>query len=316
MSTISENRSDDVAPPAAFGPLVATGDGVVLPGGERVLAGREITALTRESDGDALWALVDRTEVHRVGDDGGAEPVARLDEGAGTCLHVHGGTVWVGGDEAALWRLADGRLERVTTFDDAPTHDEWHTPWGGPPSVMSMASHGDDLYVSVHVGGVLRTSDGGRTWVPTIDLQDDVHQVTVDADGTLWAATGYSGLATSSDRGGTWSYHTDGLHGTYLLTVATTSAGVLVGASSNHSARDGAVYLYDAGGFTRIESGLPGDLDGAIRPRQLAASGSVAALVTPQGGVHTSDDGGAHWSHVLDIEGRSADVVVAPRPPA
>ena len=48
-----------------------------------------------------------------------------------------------------------------------------------------MASHGDDLYVSVHVGGVLHSADDdGRTWRATIDLHDDVHQVVVDDAGT------------------------------------------------------------------------------------------------------------------------------------
>ena len=154
--------------------------------------------------------------------------------------------------------------------------EEWHTPWGGPPAVFSMASDGTDLYVSVHVGGILRSADGG-SWVPTIDLHDDVHQVAVGADATVWAATGRRGLAESRDRGRTWQYHTEGLHARYLLTVATVGDGVLVGASSGHAGRDGAIYRFDGRRFERCR-GLPGDLHGAVGPRQLAADGD------PRGG--------------------------------
>jgi hypothetical protein len=39
-----------------------------------------------------------------------------------------------------------------------------------------MASHRDDVYVGVHVGGIIRSDDGGETWTDTIDLHVDVHR--------------------------------------------------------------------------------------------------------------------------------------------
>ena len=118
------------------------------------------------------------------------EHVASLGGGAsGICLTTHGGTVWVGGDSARLWRLDGDEFDEVRSFREAPTQPDWHTPWGGPPDVFSMASDGTDLYVSVHVGGILRSADGAA-WTPTIDLHDDVHQVAVGPDGAVWAATG------------------------------------------------------------------------------------------------------------------------------
>jgi hypothetical protein len=259
------------------------------------LAGAAITAV--HASGDDLWVLADRRDLYRV-TEGFADLIASLDRDAsGICVAIHGGAVWVGGDDAQLWRLDGKHLEPVESFQDAPSRDEWHTPWGGPPAVFSMASDGTDLYVSVHVGGILRTGDGA-SWVPTIDLHDDVHQVAVGPDGAVWAATGMRGLAESRDRGATWRYHTAGLHATYLLTVATTSDGVLVGASSGHAGRDGAIYRFDGERFTRAR-GLPDRLNGAVGPRQLAARGNDAVVALPNGDVYASDGGGAEWSPLV-----------------
>jgi hypothetical protein len=273
--------------------VIATSAGVHVSNGEdgaALLAGEAVTAI--DGAGDDLWVLAGRRHLYRV-TTGTAERVASLEGDArGTCLGVHTDTVWVGGDRAHLWRLVGSRLEEVTAFGEAPTNDEWHTPWGGPPDVFSMASYGDDLYVSVHVGGI-RTSDG-EVWEPTIDLHDDVHQVAVGPDGTVWAATGRRGLAESRDRGSTWRYHRDGLHATYLLAVAASADGVLVGASSGRAGRDGAVYRFDGQRFTR-GAGLSDDFAGAVGPRQLAAVGELSAVALPSGDVYMSDDGGEEW---------------------
>ncbi len=272
--------------------LVAADDG--LHHGSRPaehLAGRSVTAVTA-TDPTAAWALVDGTDVVRVTPDA-TEEVARITDGRGICIHEHRGTVFVGGKDARLWRLEGGEFVRVASFDAAPTRDQWSTPWGGPPDVFSMASHGDDLYVSVHVGGILHSDDGGRSWRATIDLHDDVHQVVVDDAGTVWAATGRQGLARSTDNGRTWQYLADGLHATYLLAVAVTAAGVLVSAQSGHAGSDTAVYLFDGDHFEPV-TGLPSPLSG-ISPRHLAASGPTAALVADDGTVHLSHDGGRTW---------------------
>jgi hypothetical protein len=270
------------------------------------LAGAPITAV--HSSGDELWVLADRHDLYRV-TDGFADLITSLDRGeSGVCIGTHHGTVWVGGAEAQLWRLDGKRLEPVESFQDAPSRDEWHTPWGGPPDVFSMASAGTDLYVSVHVGGILRTADG-TSWVPTIDLHDDVHQVAVGPDGTVWAATGMRGLAESRDRGATWRYHTAGLHATYLLAVAVTSSGVLVGASSGHAGRDGAIYHFDGQQFTRA-NGLPDRLNGAVGPRQLAAKGNDAVVALPNGDVYASADGGAEWTPLATGEPAVSEVAL------
>lgn len=275
--------------------LVAADDGLHHGGRPAEhLAGRSVTAVTA-TDPTAAWALVDGTDVVRVTPDG-TEAVARLTDGRGLCIHEHRGAVFVGGKDAHLWRLEGGDLVRVASFDEAPTRDQWSTPWGGPPDVFSMASHDNDLYVSVHVGGILHSDDDGQTWQPTIDLHDDVHQVVTDDAGTVWAATGRRGLARSTDKGHTWQYFDKGLHATYLLAVAVTDAGVLVSAQSGHAGSDTAVYLLADDHFEPV-TGLPVPLWG-ISPRNAAASGAHAALVTDDGAVHLSDDEGRTWQRL------------------
>jgi hypothetical protein len=274
-------------------PAVGTADGLRMVGTTDAdpVGGATVTAV--QADGTALWVLTSQRDLWRVAD-GHAEVVASLIPGAaGSCIGTHRDAVFVGGDEARLWRLTGDRFEEVASFQDALTRADWHTPWGGPPAVFSMASDGTELYVSVHVGGILRSADG-VSWSPTIDLHDDVHQVTVSPDRTVWAATGSRALAVSSDRGATWRYHSEGLHGHYLLAVAVVTDGVLVAASSGHASRDGAIYRFDGSRFTRGR-GLPA-MNGAVGPRQLAATGEHAVSALPNGDLYASHDAGREWS--------------------
>jgi hypothetical protein len=268
----------------------------VLPDdGRRLLEGASVDSIA--TDGESTWALVGGVAVHRVGADD-TELVAQLDRDAHAgVLHVHEGSVWLGGHEARVWRLDDhGDLVALPSFEQAPTHERWATPWGGPPDVFSMASHGHDLYVSVHVGGILRTDDDGVTWTATIDLDTDVHQVATAPDGTLWAATGTAGLAESRDRGASWSFHTEGLHATYALAVALTDEGPVVSVSSGHAATDGALYRFDGQRFHRLRGGLPDPFGPGVGPRQLAGRSAAVAAVLPGGVLATSDDAGRTWS--------------------
>jgi hypothetical protein len=166
-------------------------------------AGRSVTALGRAGSG--LWAIVEDVEVwHQV--DAEWVHVADLEGVEGTCIvDVEGGPL-VGTSEARLFRIVGDGLEPIDAFDRAEGRSTWYTPWGGPPATRSISEWDDDVYVNVHVGGILRTDDGGKTWTPTIDIEADVHQVTT-AEGLVLAACA-GGLAVSTDRGETWAVGT------------------------------------------------------------------------------------------------------------
>ena len=295
--------------------VVATRDGVHTldeRGRERSrdLAGRSITAVVR--DGPQLWAIVDRAEVWYA-PEGAWRHVATLEGLRANCIAMTD-AIHVGTSEARLFRLAGEALEPVPSFDGAEGRDAWYTPWGGPPDTRSISEWGDDVYVNVHVGGILRTSDGGASWTPTIDIDADVHQVATAEDRVL--AAGARGLSISANRGATWSLHADGLETRYCRAVVVCGDRLLVSASAGPRGGNAGVYRtgLDGGRFERCRTGLPDRFDDNIDTYCLDAlnDGSYAAFGTTDGRVFGSDDGGDTWMHLSTVADPVQHVLVVP----
>ena len=116
------------------------------------------------------------------------------------------------------------------------------------------------IYANVHVGGVLRSRDRGRSWQPTIDIHADVHQVDFDSGSGLLLAASLGGLAVSEDRGESWAFNTKGLHASYCRAVAVTGETVLVTASTGPFTNRAALYripLPADKAFEKCDAGLP-----------------------------------------------------------
>ena len=260
-------------------------------------AGRPVTAVVR--DGSQLWAIVDRAQIwHSL--EGEWRHVATLESVAATCIAMTD-AILVGSSKARLFRLIDGALEPGEPFDLAEGRDTWHTPWGGPPDTRSISEWGHDVYVNVHVGGILHTGNNGATWNPTIDIDADVHQVAT-ADGLVLAA-GARGLSASTDKGATWSLRTDGLDARYSRAVVVCGDRVLLSASEGPRGGRAGVYRADlvSGAFERCRTGLPDWFDENIDTYCLDAlnDGSYAAFGTADGRVYGSDDGGDTWLELI-----------------
>ena len=294
--------------------LVATRDGLLTIGaGEPVASqftGRSVTAVSR--DGPQLWAIVDRSEVwHAPEDDWGR--VVTLEGLEATCLAMTH-AIHVGSSEARLFRLADDVLEPVVGFDDVEGRSAWYTPWGGPPATRSLSEWSEDVYVNVHVGGILHTGDGGRTWHRTIDIDADVHQVAT-AQGLVLAACA-GGLAMSEDRGATWTMRSEGLEAPYSRAVVVCGDAVLVSASDGPRGGRAGVYRGDlhSGALERCTAGLPGWFDGNIDTYCLDAlnDGSFAAFGTSDGRLFGSEDAGSTWHELSSDLGAIQHVLVLP----
>ena len=274
------------------------------------LGGNSVDALVADDDG-AWWAVVEGWEVWRAPahrrwwDLQALASSPRL-----TCLLPTPAGLFAGTAEAHLTRLGDdGRLDPVEGFDHVEGRDEWHTPSGRPADTrtLSWSPDGDGdgtLYAGVHVGGVVLSTDGGRSWRPGgLDIHADVHQVLAGtAPGRVLAACA-RGLAVSEDGGDTWRIDDQGLHATYSRAVAATSGSVVLCASNGPGGDQAALYRRPLDGnepFERCREGLPEDLGGNVETGCLVSQGDTVAFAGPNGQTYVSTDEGLTWVRFAD----------------
>ena len=292
--------------------LTATwSDGVLAFTGEprgHELAGRSVRALASDHDGVPL-AIVDGRSVCRRNYDGTWRTIAtsRVDL---ACIAATGAAIYLGTDDARLLELTpDGRVAPLEGFDDAPGRASWYAGTAlvnghlvGPPlGVRSLAvtSNGKVLLANVHVGGIPRSTDGGKTWEATIEIDSDVHEVRAHPfRPNVAIAAAAVGLCISRDGGVTWTAETEGLHAAYCSAVAFAENDILVAASADHFASRGALYRRPVDGRHRLErvDGLPEWLDGIVDTRCIAARGSTLAVADKGGNLYESVDAGLSWS--------------------
>ena len=222
-----------------------------------------------------------------------------------------GDVIYVGTDDARVLRVgADGALEQLRGFDAVAGRETWYAGSAvingqrvGPPlGIRSITATPDGavLLANVHVGGVPRSTDGGATWQPTIDVESDVHEVRAHPNrpGVVMAAAAI-GLCTSRDGGVTWDVEQEGLHASYCSAVAFAGDDVFVSASVDHFAAQGAIYRRRVDGhdsLVAVGGGLPAWTDGIIDTGCIATRGSAVALADRKGNLYVSADTGRSWS--------------------
>ena len=200
--------------------LVATwGDGLFAVTGDgrtQEIANQPVRGLAPDGRGGAL-AIVGRHSLRRRAPSGEWATVATSEFELSCCMAVRD-TIYVGTDDARMLRLSHGGgvLDPIDGFDNVAGRDAWFAGSAivngqrlGPPlGIRSVAanSNGSVLFANVHVGGIPRSMDGGRTWQPTIDINSDVHEVRAHpADPDIVAAASAIGLCISRDAGATWT---------------------------------------------------------------------------------------------------------------
>ena len=196
--------------------------------------------------------------------------------------------IYVGTDDAHVLRVsADGQIETVRGFEVVPGRGTWYAGSAlingqlvGPPlgvRSMSATSDGATLLANVHVGGIPRSTDGGVTWQPTIDVDSDVHEVCAHPiQPSIVIAAAAMGLCISRDGGATWTIEQQGLHALYCSAVAFSGNDVLVAASADHFATQGAIYrrpIDSESPMVPVGRGLPRWIDGIADTGCIAARG-------------------------------------------
>jgi len=133
------------------------------------------------------------------------------------------GQLLVGTVSARLARVAHNTLQFFESFDQVPERKLWNTPFGSEPDVRSLAVSTDGtIYANIHVGWIVRTMDGGKTWKNLRKgLEMDVHQVEVNPSNPaiVFAATA-DGFYISEDRGDSFERRNTGLSNLYSRACA------------------------------------------------------------------------------------------------
>jgi photosystem II stability/assembly factor-like uncharacterized protein len=193
--------------------VVALSDGVLEPLG---LDGMDVTALHASADallggtyGDGLWRSADRGATWE-----------RVDEGLSASTFRFVDAELAGTEPARVFRSADGgrswaELDGVARI---PGNEDWFLPYSPRAGAARNAYvSGDRVLVAAEVAGLLRSDDGGETWVcEPVDGDEDIHHVTGHPDDAdlLYVSLGsaslsqngrqHGGIARSRDGGRTW----------------------------------------------------------------------------------------------------------------
>ena len=271
--------------------LVGTKQGLLdLDTGHTLVDGHTVTALAA---GPRRWhALLDRRVVIRL-DDGEVVTVGELPVADGQSLAVLAdGTVIVGRTGARLAIVGAG-VEDVSAFEHLPDRDHWKNPANPTPDTRSLATSGEDLWVNVHVGGLWQSWDRGESWRGVIEPGADIHEVRAENGSVAVAAA--VGFGWSEDSGKSWSWNTEGLHGSYLRAVCIDGETAYVSASDGPFTKRGAVYRARFGSaFVRCEEGLPEWFPANVDTGHLDAAGGRVVIGFGDD-VHVSEDDGESW---------------------
>lgn len=294
---------------------------------ERTLADKHIHALLIEPDSGTVFAGANRGSIF-ASEDGG-HTWDRRDQGLAhddiyslACARLPGGTRVFAGTQPAHLYASDDLGRRWTELPAFRSVDTSRWTFPAPPHVAHtkhITFHPHDpgtLFVGVEQGGLLRSTDAGRTFHVVPGMDDDVHRTVInplDPD-RMYVTTGI-GTYVSGDGGKTWEQWTDRHHeiGGYpdllvlhprqpeLLFVASAETGP--GAWRHDHYAGSRISRSRDGGKTWeiLRRGLPDRLRPAFEAMCLEDWGASFSLfaATATGEVWCSDDGGEHWSEVI-----------------
>lgn len=214
---------------------------------------------------------------------------------------------WLAPGMGGLAVLAIGGAIIVWRGNDTPTPSAAGT--GGALSVLNtpdfhslaMSSQDPSLLLYGHHGGVLRSTDGGRTWNKTNltgETDDAMGMGFSSSDGREVFAAGHDTFFRSDDAGANWKDLRPALPGTDIHGLAT--APDRPGTIYAHVVRYG-LYRSDDGG-ERWSKANTSDLPGDVMALSAGPGGRLYAAA-PNRGVLRSDDGGTTFRRVGDIVG-------------
>lgn len=275
---------------------------------DRVYVGTFDNGLCASADGGRSWqddgrGLSDRRVM--------SVAVSRSDQVGGVSV------VYAGTEPSNLYRSGDGgrSWELLPALRDLPSEPRWSfppRPW--THHVSTIALHSTDpawLAVGIELGGVMRSCDGGATWLDhNPQAHSDAHQLLTHplAPDRVYEAAG-QGIARSEDRGDRWVRFEQRLDRRYAWTQAIDSAdpdlwyvAVSRSPSAAHGRDDGQSHLWRSRGDGWVAVDHWGDspelrrMPYALTPLPEQPNRLLVGL---RGGtLLLTDDAGDNWSRV------------------
>lgn len=236
--------------------------------------------LWRSEDGGVTWYPIGTPQSHfRPPTDGALGPQATTFVAVAPRPDQHGRhAVWVGTEPSCLYQSSDygETFALVTNFENLKSYPTWSFPLRPGTHHVRWMAHGpnDEVYVSIELGAMLRSLDGGKTFEdrrPGSPRDTHVLRVHPAAPGRLYAATGDGSMqaghswAESQDRGATWRYASQGLEAMPYLYGLAVNAGnpddVRIAASPTpwtaHQTGPSSIYRAVRGAWVEDAEGFP-----------------------------------------------------------
>jgi photosystem II stability/assembly factor-like uncharacterized protein len=227
---------------------------------------------------------------------------------------VRAETVFAGYEPCAVCQSRDGG----ETFESLPIKPSWPDITDGPDmpkrvtGVAVDPGNPETLFVSLEIGGLLRSRDGGQSWAAAIDGLYVVEDA-LDLHGVVVSST-RPGRVTVTTRVGTFRSEVGGDRWKKLQLPALREKGsycraiayapdrpqtLYVGAGNDFDGDKGALFISDDDGETWRAANLPGPLKSTVFA--LAVNPVLPGHVfcsTKNGGVFGSSDGGSSWRYL------------------
>jgi photosystem II stability/assembly factor-like uncharacterized protein len=264
-------------------------------------------------DADVAFAGLRDGGVQRTGDGGRSWDDCSLPTTGVFSLAVSAadGAVYAGTEPTALYRSDDSgeTWRELDALLDLPSRPTWSfppRPWTSHVRWIAPNPHAADLLlVGIELGGLMRSTDGGRTWQDhRPGAQRDVHSLAWHAkvEGRAYEAGG-GGAAWSEDAGKTWKPADAGRDRHYTWSVAVDPddperwyVSASTGPFAAHGGRDpqARIFRWQDGEWRTLSGGLPEPIP--AMPYALVAADRRLFAGLADGQMWESADGGETWN--------------------